>query len=571
MHGFIVSTAGTSKAAHFERACAAMQSQGLENALTYTYESVRVEAFRAAHQPLTTAIGISEAGRMLVCLGWLRIGNKAGAAAMRVLIEHVQTMDDFRALALGGQCVVVAAIGNEVCVRTESMGLLHTYYADDAEITTNSWLAAARASEHVQWDEQACLEYVLLGAPHSLRTPIRNVTRWQRASHINLRPQNAPTLALAPRREPPLNTETFDEAVDSFAKRFADNFRLMSRFAPGAIRCELGGDIDSRLLLATALANGVAPELYVRADARPQDLALVNSLAQHVGLETVVAMPTHREGSGATEATKSLEALFQHDGWSPFGLHHTAEQEASLGLLSANGGYALDASGGGTLRDFYVLPNDIGSANTIVNAVYKRIPSAMFRSRDARAKFYEQVRIGVERSVNSSGLFTRATLARCYALHRCQHLVGRCISVSSLRGSTIAPLLDPSVFEASTLLPRAWKDGGRFQAAVIRSLCPSLAEVPCSDAWIFDAPMPRMARYALLARTLQPVSTRGLASRWRWRATATSIPFEITNAHPLHDMLNLKLLNGDGNEPHALMRFCALQALATVLDGNSST
>jgi asparagine synthase (glutamine-hydrolysing) len=565
MHGFLVSTSAASVTGT-ARASACLRAQGLILAFRYTYGATTVEAFRAGHQPETTAIGWAEQGRAFLCVGWLRYGQSVGAQALRAIADDAPTLFAFRALPLAGQAVVIAAYGDEVCVRTDAMGLLHVYFNEAQSLTSNSWLAALSESRQPKWNEQACLEYVLLGAPHALDTPMLDVVRWPRASCITMKPEAAPTLTTSPHGGTPPRIRDFEGTVGSFAKRYREIHQSIAQASPGGLSAALSGGFDSRLILAASLACGATPRLFVYGTATDEDVVIAKSAATQIGLSIDHIDKSQRTSSPSSDGSLA-QALYRFDGWSLDGSLDSAIDFETRVAQSAHAATALNGGGGEILRDFYYLAENRGSARTIIDAFYRRVPNAIFLDRARVKPFFERMRLEIERAVGVTGSYTRESLERCYPLYRCQHWMGRNNTINVRFGSFVTPLLDSLLVDTAARIPREWKRAGKFEAALITQLHRPLASVTSAYGWPFSVEPPKAARYAAIIKELRPVQLRGLLSRWKQgrglqQYDATGDPFANHPAHPLAGVLDTRLLRHSGNEPAMLGRYRTLGGLA---------
>jgi asparagine synthase (glutamine-hydrolysing) len=132
----------------------------------------------------------------------------------------------------------------------------------------------------------------------------------------------------------------------------------------------------------------------------------------------------------------------------------------------------------------------------------------------------------------TGGTLSREEVELVYPLFRCQFWTGRGTSVNNQFGSALTPFIEHAIVARAAPVPIRFKNHGRFEAALIAALSPSLARYPSSYGHDFagDVPLKRrlkdqltlhrppfLRRYAFrLKARLLPTTGGQAASRYRY-------------------------------------------------------
>ncbi len=112
-------------------------------------------------------------------------------------------------------------------------------------------------------------------ASHSERTPFSGVTRLRLGHGIDLdanTEQSRFPAGLVP--APYVRHASFDDAVERISSRLAESFAEITSAFPGRTSAALSGGFDSRLIVASLLANGERPRLFVYGADESEDVRI---------------------------------------------------------------------------------------------------------------------------------------------------------------------------------------------------------------------------------------------------------------------------------------------------------
>jgi len=155
----------------------------------------------------------------------------------------------------------------------------HLSSADDNFYST-SWLAARAYAATNLLDEMRRPSTCLIGASHSERTPFSGVTRLRLGHGIDLdanTEQSRFPAGLVP--APYVRHASFDDAVERISSRLAESFAEITSAFPGRTSAALSGGFDSRLIVASLLANGERPRLFVYGADESEDVRIARQIA----------------------------------------------------------------------------------------------------------------------------------------------------------------------------------------------------------------------------------------------------------------------------------------------------
>lgn len=87
---------------------------------------------------------------------------------------------------------------------------------------------------------------------------------------------------------------------------------------------------------------------------------------------------------------------------------------------------------------------------------------------------------------------------------RCRAFFGREISLVGRQGAYFMPFFDHEVVTGALQLPIAWKNAGRFEAALLTHISPRLAHYPSDYGYSFDAKPTLSHRLSELGTRIRP-------------------------------------------------------------------
>jgi asparagine synthase (glutamine-hydrolysing) len=493
-----------------------LRSQGFVERLRVDRERWVLVAYRfdGRHDDTSPDLHVRRGAADAFAVGVPLAGGSAGRAALEHLLARETWQRGLDPDVLDGSFAAAVADGEQLTAFTDPIGLGKLYLSSDGRLASTSWLAVLEGTRTRQLDRVAALQYVLHGAAHGERTPVRGIEalpsgtaiewpgglrrRWVQAAHW--------------RRATPC--ASYEEARDRIAVHLRGTLAAHARAAGGRVRMALSGGFDSRLILAGLRSAGVAPDLFVYGEAQDPDVLVATHVASGEGLQlTVYDKSALDRGVGPIDATRLEEACLFFDGTPVDGIVDAGSDRSTRLAQHAGGAIVLNGGGGEVLRDFFRLPPGRHPAADLVDAFYSGFDAGAIRRDADRDALREAMTSSISASVGESGPFDRAAVDRAYALFRCRHWMGRNNAVSARWGLFATPLLDAESIRLAPALPWRWKAAGRLESAVIGALDARVAAYSSSYGHGFDREPPTSARVGAWLHRLRPIRLRPVIAR----------------------------------------------------------
>ena len=347
-------------------------------------------------------------------------------------------------------------------------------------VLANHPLAMARVlGSGAEVDEEAVIEVLGLGQPIGQRSSLRGVRHLPANAHGTwegrARTLAAPTLRLG---EGPRATrrEALDALVAAVDRRM--------RAAPGAM-LPLSGGLDSRLILAAALAGGHRPDCLVYGSRDSADVILARDLANAAGLRLDVGL---FHPAGVRSAARTIAEMggglvpLQHG----YGLY-----DAAL-VARTRGRPLLTGTGAETFRAFYWNRGMPGCG--LLGLAAWRARTRETAARWAREHFARTLaplaqvapEVGAALRADLEALIRRTLAGAPDSAHGLDALyLGERVRRFVIGGQQLLdrdyarlhPFLDPEVVDGLSRLAPVERLHARFQRWAVHRLAPGLAEV----------------------------------------------------------------------------------------------
>jgi asparagine synthetase B (glutamine-hydrolysing) len=465
------------------------------------------------HQPIAGGpLGVLGDGDDWVAVaGTMVVDGRIGQPALARLLDSFDPLKPDWS-RLGGQFVAVQARHGRVFLFTDYLGGLQLFHNAPLTMLSTSLLAAVAALPRVSFDPQGLDEFAFNVVPIGDDTVLKELKTLGPERMLELTPAGATPIP-APRPLPgaaeamPLGERlerhqaALHAIVGPHVRAFADH-----------IQCPLSGGLDSRLLLAALRREGARPSVYVYGPPGSADVTIAQAVGAAQGFP--VTWINKEAAPIAPDAFPDQVArnFVEWDGLPNFGVlfdngGHAAAREAR------HAGGALAASGGAgeVYRDFFYLPDRPLSARTVARSFFAR-----FARRDATAAFEPELfldRIARKIAValgthDPDAALPRGVIEQAYPRVRSRALFGREISLEARQGAYLMPFLDQRVVGEALRLPMRLKQAGRFEAALLTALDPSLAREPSAYGHHFAEPPSRRHRFGEWSTRIRPAWLR---------------------------------------------------------------
>lgn len=382
----------------------------------------------------------------------------------------------------GQYCLVVRKAGR-VFLLSDPLSCNKIYHDNNNRVFSNLFIGAAENIESLSLDHQGCYEYAWVGVTSGRKTFFRELRCLPagRATSVGAA-GDVDSRALPPLRlgeDKPFDGK-IEVAVDHHIERLRE---VTAEYIAGfgaRLNLLVSGGYDSRLLLALFLDAGVKPQLTVYGQESDMDCRIATAMADGEGL-TCERIDKHREPlTDAGDIAAQVERDYRcFDGWKVSGLFDNGADADDRAARVTGGLVKVNGSVGEIYRNFFYLPDGSYKARDLVWAFYARYdPKACTPQFDADS--YEGELAGeITESLGATGArLSRQQVELAYPLFRARFWTARDVPINQGFGPFLVPFMEPSVIRGTCDLPLAWKNYGRFEGRMIRTLSPRLAEYP---------------------------------------------------------------------------------------------
>jgi len=451
----------------------------------------------------------------------------------------------------------------------DSLGFVRIYRSADGSFFGTSWLAARAYANAGEVDEPAALEYVLLGASHSESTPFTGVTRLRLGYGVDLdagceRSRFPEGLVPAPGER----HASFDAALECIGAQLATSFGEIAAAFPGRTSAALSGGFDSRLIVASLLAKGERPRLFVYGHEASDDARIAREIADG---ENIPLRCFDKSAMSASLPECDVDDLVRNalffDGLPNDGIDDCGVDRITRLEQNVDGFIALNGGGGEIFRNFFHLPDRAYRPIDIVRAFYRGFDRAVFRRTDGLRRYEHRLAASIARAVDLPDAdhperqrMTRAQVELVYPFFRCHHWMGVNNSLSIRYGYFATPLVDLSLVRQAASLPLAWKNAGAFESRLIAAAHAGVARYGSSYGFRISEGPDARARRTEWRSGLRPVALRPrIAALRRWLQKDRVSPERIAKWRArlpgewrLDPALDLTRLSADGAFERAL-------------------
>ncbi len=505
------------------RASKSIERQRFVRAESFEWQDGALQAWAHPSQSSVENSIIQTPAGFACCVGPLWYRGRFGAGALRLLLDEAGDDCPPNETALRGNFALFLAKGRYCVLMNDALGFVRLHASPDGQFYSTSWLATCAYAGKVELDEQAAVEYVLLGASHSDRTVARGVTTLPLAHFYDLTQRRARS------RFPPNEwiatavPSTFEDASAEAEALLRTVFKEMAVAFHGRMRAALSGGFDSRLIVAGLLACGERPELFVYGGAGSEDVPIARAVAAAVDLPLAVIDKSTLDGQSEKPDVEHLvqSALF-FDGLPNDGIHDPGADRQTRLMSTAGGCLVLNGGGGEIFRNFFHLPDRSVHAIDIVRAFYRGFDFRVFRRRDGLSVYEDRMvssieaTLGIDRSTGDRSL-ARGQVELVYPLFRCHYWMGVNNSVAVRHGHYFTPLLDLNTVRSTCRLPLAWKNAGRLESRLIARFHEGVADQPSSYGFTFADGPDRRARFREWTTRVRPPFVRPFINATRRR------------------------------------------------------
>jgi hypothetical protein len=392
-------------------------------------------------------------------------------------------------------------------------------YRDERWTTVSSaFLGALAAIERPAADVQGIYEYVFQAATYGGRTLVQGISLLDPRQAVELGERAALALAAAA-PEAPTAEKSFAAHLERSVAALREWFGEIVACFGDRIDTALSGGYDSRLILALLRDRGVTPRLHVYGAADDEDVRIARLIAEGEGLHVqhIDKGDVRRTHAGALDEIVAQNCRLL-DAYPVDGIMDSGADIATRRDRAAGGALALNGGGGEIFRNFFYLPDRPFSIREVIWTFYSQFDPAACTGMFSERAYMDAMTTAVAFALGTAGdTLTRQEVERVYPAFRCRYWTGRNTSVNNQFGSALTPFIEPGIAAGAAEVPIRFKNHGRFEAALIHALSPTLARCPSSYGHDFAGPVPLGRRIKDQFTLLRPPLLRRYAFRLKAR------------------------------------------------------
>ena len=435
-----------------------------------------------------------------VFVTWGDPSVRPNPAAVKAELDKSRSLD-----LVGRSCLLLDTLTGKAAIAIDRFGLYPAVVQSDANgIAIASDLATMlrhRPEFADRVDHEALIALLGLGQCLGTRTPWRDVRHLPGGSLFTRAPGRRGQIA----ERPALKLSDWPRSPDQALDRLIDAVGRRFKAAPDTM-IPLSGGLDSRLLLACAVAAGHRPETFSYGAPASADLRIAAAVAEQAGC-------AFSAGTIDLETDSWMVSRIARAGGGEVAVHHGHAIPGARALPQFHGRPVLTGTGSETFRSFYYERGMPGMSALGSGLLCSRLRPQAVRwavehiagDRLARlsslspelAKPIETELLGrIGETLDAASDLARG-LDAVYLDLRVGRFVAAGQQLLNRFHPRMHPFLDEAVVKGLSGLPARWKLGARFHRWAIQTLAPHLADVdwdrtarPMSDGLTIDERWP---------------------------------------------------------------------------------
>jgi hypothetical protein len=400
----------------------------------------------------------------------------------------------------------------------DALGTYKAYHDADWATVSSAFLAVLGGRERPKPDRQGIYEYVFQAATYGGRTLVDGIRLIDHRHAIEL----ADKAAVVPQPDhpaPPAENLSFAAHLERNVAALRQWFGEFVSCFGDRIDTALSGGYDSRLILAVLRDRGANPRLHVYGGPGDEDVRLARQIAEGERLNLIHVDKTHAKLPSAEAmpriVARNLDLL---DAYPVDGIFDNGTDVATRVERAAGDALALNGGGGEIFRNFFYLPDRAVSLNEFIWTFYSQFDPASATDAFREDDYMNGLADAVQHALGSKAQgLSRRDVEQLYPAFRCRYWTGRNTSVNSRFGWALTPFIERATVASAIDVPIAFKNHGRFEAALINAFSPSLARYPSAYGHDFAGDVPLQRRLKDQLTLLRPPLLRRYAFRIKAR------------------------------------------------------
>lgn len=468
----------------------------------------------------TVASHIVDATTFCLYTGTLIYRKKQGPEALeRLHGDLINGAVDWAKLY--GHFCVLAAWAGQLMVFVDRLGTYPVFHDRQNHVLSSTFLGVVGSQARPTINPQCVYEYVFQGATYGDETVINGIGRLDGADGIRFQPGQDPELIDVAPALPIVDTPlSFAESVDRNVENLQCYFEALAACYGENIDTALSGGYDSRLTLALLQDQGITPLLHVYGRENDDDVRVAKAIANGEGFALV---HTDKSGKPPVAADRFGDIIARNfylfDGTPPDGILDDGADVKTRLERCAGGELMLNGGGGEVFRNFFYLSNRAYVTRRFLWSFYSRFDPRFNTERFDENAYYDRLGAKVRRTVNTDeNVLTRLQIEFLYPAFRCRYWMGRNNGVNNALGYALTPFIDANIVPDAIASPLKFKNFGRLEGAMIRSVSPALADYNSAYGHNFTGPPPISRRLKDLSTLLRPPELRRLTYRLHKRS-----------------------------------------------------
>jgi asparagine synthase (glutamine-hydrolysing) len=452
--------------------------------------------------------------------GTLIYKAKGGREALRQIWDD-NARGQFDRERLRGAYALGLCVDGQLTLSIDATGTYKAYHNGDWTTVSSAFLTVLGGNGPPKADRQGIYEYVFQGATYGGRTLAAGIRLLDRRETVVL----AETASVSQRNDvpaAPVEGLTFAAHLDRNVAALRDWFGEIVACFGDRIDTALSGGYDSRLILAVLRDRGANPRLHVYGQPGDEDVQLAQRIANGERLNLLHVDKADARSVPATAlpaiVARNLDVL---DAYPVDGIFDNGADISTRFDRAAGGALALNGGGGEIYRNFFYLPDRTYALNEFIWTFYSQFDPSSATDAFREVDYMNGLAEAVRHTIDLTGQrLSRRDVERLYPAFRCGYWTGRNTSVNNRFGWALTPFVEGPTVASAIDVPIAFKNHGRFEAALIKAFSPSLARYASSYGHDFagDVPLKRRIKDQLTLR--RPPLLRRYAFRIKSRRQA---------------------------------------------------